>query len=55
MDNSEFLKSMGLFRIDRNDGRKWKLTLAGLLFLGTEEAILSRIPHFHLDYLNKKR
>lgn len=54
MDNSEFLKSMGLFRIDRNDGRKWKLTLAGLLFLGTEEAILSRIPHFHLDYLNKR-
>lgn len=45
---------MGLFRIDRNDGRKWKLTLAGLLFLGTEEAILSRIPHFHLDYLNKR-
>lgn len=52
--NEEFLKDMGVFRIDRNDGRKEKLTLAGLLFLGTDEAITSRLPHFHLDYLNKK-
>lgn len=54
MDNMEFLKEMGVFRIDRNDNRKFKLTLGGLLFLGTDEAITSRIPHFHLDYLNKK-
>ena len=40
--NEEFLKDMGVFRIDRNDGRKEKLTLAGLLFLGTDEAITSR-------------
>lgn len=53
-DNEEFLKDMGVFRIDRSDGRKSKLTLAGLLFLGTDEAITSRLPHFHLDYLNKK-
>lgn len=54
MDNFSFLKDMGVFRIDRNDNRKYKLTLAGLIFLGTEEAISSRLPHFHLDYLNKK-
>lgn len=54
IDNLEFLQAMGIFRIDRTDTRKLKLTLAGLLFLGTDEAILSRIPHFHLDYLNKR-
>lgn len=52
--NEDFLRDMGVFRIDRNDERKEKLTLAGLLFLGTDEAITSRLPHFHLDYLNKK-
>lgn len=54
MDNFDFLKEMGVFRIDRADGRKYKLTLVGLIFLGTEEAIASKLPHFHLDYLNKK-
>lgn len=53
-DPFDFLKDMGVFRIDRSDGRKYKLTLAGLVFLGTEEAITSRLPHFHLDFLNKK-
>lgn len=53
-DPLQFLKDMGVFRIDRTDGRKYKLTLAGLVFLGTEEAIASRLPHFHLDFLNKK-
>ncbi len=54
MKNIDFLKEMGVFRIDRNDNRKFKLTLGGLLFLGTDEAITSKVPHFHLDYLNKK-
>ena len=54
MSDLEFLQDVGVFKIDREDNRKWKLTLAGLLLLGTEEAITSRIPHFHLDYLNKK-
>lgn len=54
MDNFTFLKEMGVFRVDRQDNRKYKLTLAGLIFLGTEEAITSRLPHFHLDYLDKR-
>lgn len=54
MDPFTFLEKMGVFRIDRTDNRKYKLTLAGLIFLGTEEAIASRLPHFHLDFLNKK-
>ena len=54
MTDMEFLQDIGVFKIDRDDNRKWKLTLAGLLLLGTDEAITSRIPHFHLDYLNKK-
>jgi predicted HTH transcriptional regulator len=45
---------MGIFQIDRNDGRKEKLTLAGLLFLGKFEAITQKIPHFHLEYINKR-
>lgn len=54
MDNVNFLKEMGIFQIDRNDKRKLKLTLAGLLFLGKFDAIRQRLPHFHLEYLNKK-
>lgn len=54
MTNSEFLKKMGIFKIDRSDDRKLKMTIAGLLFLGTEEAIQSKLPHFHLDYLDKR-
>lgn len=54
MSDLEFLKAMGVFRIDRNDARRTKLTLAGLLFLGTFEAITCRVPHFHLEYINKR-
>lgn len=54
MDNLQFLSEMGVFQIDRNDNRKPKLTLAGLLFLGKYNAIIQRIPHFHLEYLNKR-
>ena len=54
MDNQQFLNEMGVFRIDRNDDRKEKLTLAGLLFLGKFEAITQKIPHFHLEYINKR-
>lgn len=54
MDNLEFLKSMGVFQLDRNDNKKPKLTLGGLLFLGKYNAIISRLPHYHLDYFNKK-
>ena len=54
MENQQFLNKMGIFQIDRNDGRKEKLTLAGLLFLGKFEAITQKIPHFHLEYINKR-
>ena len=54
MDNLSFLKEMGIFRIDRHDNRKLKLTLAGLLFLGKLDAITQKVPHFHLDYINKR-
>lgn len=54
MDNVEFLKQMGVFQIDRNDQRKPKLTIAGLLFLGKLDAILQKFPHFHLEYINKR-
>lgn len=54
MDNLQFLCEMGVFQIDRNDNRKPKLTLAGLIFLGKYNAIIQRIPHFHLEYLNKR-
>lgn len=54
MDNLSFLKEIGIFRIDRHDNRKLKLTLAGLLFLGKLDAIIQKIPHFHLEYINKR-
>lgn len=54
MNNLQFLCEMGVFQIDRNDSRKPKLTLAGLIFLGKYNAIIQRIPHFHLEYLNKR-
>lgn len=50
---SEFLTYIGAQTVDRNDGRKSKLTEAGLLFFGTEESIRSRFPHFHLDFFNR--
>lgn len=54
MRNQQFLNEMGIFQIDRSDGRKEKLSLAGLLFLGKFEAITQKIPHFHLEYVNKR-
>lgn len=54
MDNLKFLIEMGVFQIDRNDKRIPKLTLAGLLFLGKLTAIIQKLPHFHLDYINKR-
>ena len=54
MDNLKFLIEMGVFQIDRNDNRKPKLTLAGLLFLGKLDAITQKLPYFHLEYFNKR-
>lgn len=54
MDNLEFLLEMGVFQIDRNDHRKPKLTIAGLLFLGKLSAIYQKFPSFHLEYINRR-
>ncbi|MDY5787090.1 RNA-binding domain-containing protein [Veillonella caviae] len=54
MSDEEFLKKIGVYCMDRNDGRKYKLTEAALLFFGTEEAIRSRFSSFHLDYIDKR-
>ena len=54
MENLDFLAEMGIFRVDRTDSRKLKLTLAGLLFLGKLNAIIQKLPHFHLDYINRR-
>lgn len=51
MDIESFLLSIGALVVDRNDGRKKKITLASLLFFGTAEAITSYLPRFNLDYL----
>lgn len=54
MDNLSFLKTMGIFQIDRKNGRVPKLTIAGLLFLGKLDAIYQKFPHFHLEYINQR-
>lgn len=54
MDNLEFLIEMGVFQLDRKDKRRPKLTIAGLLFLGTYDAIRSKLPQFHLEYINRR-
>lgn len=50
----EFLQDIGVMVLDRQDNRKYKLTEGSLLLLGKEEAIRSRFPHFHLEYLDKR-
>lgn len=54
MDNEKFLTEMGAYQLDRSDNRKPKMTIACLLFLGTYNAIRSKFPHFHLEYINKR-
>lgn len=54
MNNLAFLLEMGVFQLDRNDSRKPKLTLAGLLFLGKYAAIIQRLPHYHLEYIDAR-
>ncbi len=54
MNPTDFLRQMGLFGEDKNDGGKIKLTLGGLLFLGKYQSIINKIPHFHLDYFDKR-
>lgn len=51
MDDIPFLTKIGAWRTDRRSGEAG-LTVAGLLMLGRDEAILdpAAVPKFHLDY-----
>ncbi len=49
-DMQHFLEQLGVFRKDRNDGNRIKLTKGGLLFFGKLSSIKDLIPHFQLDY-----
>lgn len=53
MSDEELLISSGAKRLDRKNGRKYKLTLGGLLFFGKYQSIIDYLPHFHLDFFNK--
>lgn len=50
----DFLKSIGVFQYDHRDQRKLKLTLGGLLFFGKYNAIISRLPHYHVDFFDRR-
>lgn len=50
----QFLIEIGAFQYDYSDNRKLKLTLGGLLFFGKYNAIISRIPHYHVDFFDKR-
>ncbi len=54
MSPAAFLQSIGAIQLDHNDHRKSKLTLGGLLFFGKYNAILSRIPHYFVDFRDKR-
>lgn len=50
----QFLMKIGVFQYDYNDNRKLKLTLGGLLFFGKYNAIIARLPHYHVDFFDKR-
>lgn len=54
MSDLEVLKSAGLYRKDRVTGEEG-LTLAAILLLGTEELILSALPHYKTDAIVRKK
>lgn len=54
MDPFDFLTEIGVFRYDYADNRKLKLTLGGLLFFGKYNAIVSKLPHYHVDFFDKR-
>lgn len=54
MSPMDFLISIGAFQYDHQHERKLKLTLGGLLFFGKYNAILSRLPHYHVDFFDKR-
>lgn len=54
MGHETFLQRIGVLAEDRADNRSIKLRLGGLLFFGKYEAIRSRLPHYHVDYFDKR-
>jgi len=48
MDDMELLKSAGLYLRDLQNGKDG-ITLAGILLLGSDELILSALPHYKTD------
>ena len=48
LNNEELMKSAGLYKKDMQTGKEG-FTLAGILLLGTEELILSVLPHHKTD------
>lgn len=54
MNSAVFLENIGVFQHDYSAGRTLKLTLGGLLFFGKYNAIISRIPYYHVDFFDKR-
>lgn len=49
LSDRDFLERLGALQRDRKTGREG-ITLAGLLMLGREQALLEALPHYHVDY-----
>lgn len=53
MDDLDLLKSAQLYQTDRETGKSG-LTLAGILLLGKDDAVLSVVPHHRTDLILRK-
>lgn len=54
LDLPDFLEHIGVISKDfDNDSNKKGITVGGLLFFGKTNAIISKFPHFQLDYFDK--
>lgn len=52
LENNDFLKQLGGYSLDRNDGREG-LTLAGLLMFGKGLPVRERFDNLRMDYIDK--
>lgn len=53
-DDSSFLIKIGALSRDRSIQNKLSPTIAGLLMFGKHSSIIDRLPHFHLEYIDKR-
>lgn len=53
LDDKELLYRLGGWRSERSSSAEG-LTLAGLLMFGRERSLLDALPHFHLDYQERR-